>query len=133
MSTEQKGSGVPTVNMDTRKFLRLINSSAQSKIKLFEDALQRMGEKAGHNYRLSALSESKLVFEDVDTADYYLADIKRQNGGRYSLDNIHKVSLVENEKPKKFTVNCNELVNALAENDRKAVDKVWDKIENASQ
>ena len=36
-----------SVAMDSRKLLSLINSSAQSQVKIFEEAVQKLGQKIG--------------------------------------------------------------------------------------
>jgi len=127
MSNEQKH--VPTsLNMDARNFLHAINNSAQSKVVFFENVVRRLGQEAKKNFRLVALQPTSLMFEDAGTHDYYVGDIKKE-GVRYTIDNIKKINVVEEKKADLFEKNCNDLVNAISEQDFKNAEKAFTKIE----
>lgn len=127
MSTEQKP--VPaSVNMDARNFLRAINSSAQSKVVFFENVVRRLGQETKRNYRLVALQPTNLMFEDVESHDYYIGDIKK-DGQRFIVNNIKKINVVEEKKADLFAKNCTDLVEAISESDFKSADRCFNKIE----
>lgn len=127
MSTDQ--NRVPTsVNMDARNFLRAINSSAQSKVAFFESVVQRLGQEVKKDFKLTALHPASLIFEDVKNHDYYTGEIKK-DGQRYHVDNIKKITVVEEKKADLFAKNCSDLVEAISEQDFKTAEKVFNKIE----
>lgn len=127
MSTEQKP--VPTsLNMDARNFLRAINNSAQSKVTFFESVIKRLGQEAKKNFRLVALHPTSLYFEDANTHDYYMGDIKK-DGVRFIIENIKRLNIVEEKKADLFDKNCVELVEAVSDQDFKSAEKAFNRIE----
>ena len=127
MSTDQKP--VPTsLNMDARNFLRAINNSAQSKVVFFESVVRRLGQEAKKDFKLVALHPTSLYFEDVSTHQYYVGDIKK-DGVRFLVENIKRINVIEEKKADLFDKNCADLVNAIAEQDYKSAEKVFNKIE----
>lgn len=127
MSNEQKH--VPaSLNMDARNFLHAINNSAQSKVVFFESVVKRLGQEAKKNFRLVALQPTSLMFEDANTHDYYVGDIKK-DGVRYTIDNIKKINVVEEKKADLFEKNCSDLVSAISEQDFKSAEKTFNRIE----
>jgi len=128
MSTNQKRR--PTsVTMDVRKLLRAFNSSAQSKVQFFEESVRKLGMSVNRQYRLSALNASNIIFEDVDSNVYYLADTKK-DGTKYRINNVRRIEIGDREKPQIFEKNCLKLVDKLSEQKYKQADKVWKQIES---
>jgi hypothetical protein len=114
--------------MDARNFLRAINNSAQSKVVFFESVVRRLGQEAKKNFKLVALHPTSLYFEDVSTHQYYVGDIKK-DGVRFLVDNIKRINVIEEKKADLFDKNCVDLINAIAEQDYKSAEKVFNKIE----
>jgi len=119
----------PTVIMDARKFVRYINNGAASKLRFFEEAVERMGAQVGKNLRLASLDATSIMFEDVDKNTYYLADVKKANRGRVDVDNIRQIQIIEEEKSNQFNKNCRDLVEAICGGNLKQADRVFTKIE----
>lgn len=116
--------------MDARKFLRTINSSAQSKVVFFEGLVKKLGDKKSKNYRLSSLNEGSLIFEDVDSSSYFAADVSKKDRKRVEINNIRPIKIVEDEKPKSFNKHCFNLVECLSNDDFKGADKAFRIIES---
>ena len=128
MGTNQKP--IPTsINMDARNFLRAINNSAQSKVVFFENIVKRLGQETKRSLKLVALHPTSLMFEDVNTHDYYAGDIKK-DGVRYIVENIKYIKVVEEKKADLFDKNCSELVESISESDFKTAEKTFAKIES---
>lgn len=115
--------------MDARKFVRALNNSAQSKIAVFEDRVRSLGKVAKRNYSLVGLYTESLIFEDVDTNQYYEADIKKHKG-RVEITNVKPITVVEEEKPQIFEQSCLDIVDALTEDDYKKAEKAFNIIES---
>ena len=110
-----------SIAIDSRKFLGLINGSAQSKIAVFESLIKRLGSKAGANWHLAALNDSNLFIEDTTNHAYYVAAHRRLRGGRVNISNIKPVRLVEEQKQAIFETNCRGLIEAIEANDQRAM------------
>src|SRR5262245_48711130 len=93
------------VTLDSRKFLGIINDSAQAKIAFFEDKISEMGQRAGKHWQLAALRSTELYFEDTDTNQYFLADHSK-DGRKVTISNIRPVQIVEEEKQEIFQESC---------------------------
>ena len=106
--------------MDTRKFLSALNSSAQSKVALFEGLVKKIGAKSGASWRLAALHPDSLFIED-DNHQYYVAKHQRLKGGNISITDIKPIQLVEEQKQGLFESNCRSLVDAIEKNDQKGM------------
>ena len=111
---------------DTRKLLSVINSSAQSQISLFEDAVKQFGTQMGYQYKLTALGSDKLVFEE--NGNYYAADHMRLRGNNIKMYNIRKIELFENKKQEIFEDACLGLVDAISEDNTKDIENSFNKI-----
>ena len=128
-STDQNTSPAP-MTMDARKFLRAINTSAQSKVVFFEGIVSKLGKEAGKNFRLIALEANSMIFEDVETNSYHHASIARKSHGKVQVSNIQPIKIVDEQKPESFDKHCNGLVESLAADDFKEAEKVYKAIEN---
>jgi len=115
--------------MDVRKLLRAFNTSAQSKIQFFEESVAKLGMSVNRRYRLSALNASQIIFEDIDSNVYYVADTKKE-GTKYRIGNVRKIEVQDREKPQIFEENCFELIDNLSEQRYKQADRVWKRIES---
>jgi len=112
------------VNLDSRKFLSALNSSAQAKVAFFEERVQTMGQAAGKSWQLVALRDQDLFFEDVDTNKYYVADHGTDHG-KVTIANIRQVNIYEKEKQIVFEDACLKLVNAIEENDQRGMQAMF--------
>lgn len=112
------------VKLDSRKFLGAINNSAQAKVAFFEERLQKMGQSAGKNWRLVALRDQDLFFEDVDENRYYIAEHAADHG-KVNINNIRQISIFEKEKQEVFEDACVKLVNAIEENDQRGMQAMF--------
>lgn len=134
MSTNQKKDSASKVQVDARKLLRAINSSAQSKVAFFEESVKKLGSSINKDYRLTSVNRDNIIFEDIDSNTFYMADTKKLGGGKYRINNIKEIEIIDDEKPKLFEDNCKDLVESLAagngRGDIKAADKIWRKIES---
>lgn len=117
-SSSVKAPIMESVTMDSRKFLSAINSSAQSQIKFFEDAVRKLGEGQGADWNLAALLNGRLIIEDAN-GNYLMADYARQKGGRITINNFKAVKVSEGEKSPIFESACQSLVNAIEKGDVK--------------
>jgi len=114
------------IQMDARKFLRAINTSAQGRIAFFNEAVRKLGEEDGSLYRLTALGTANLIYDDVHTHQYYVAHIGRLGkSNRFKIHNVREIEITESEKPKLFGKNCLDLVEAICEDNHKEAQKVW--------
>lgn len=127
MAQAQGKTNAPVV-MDARKFVRHINSGAAAALKLFEDAVGRLGKEAGRTLRLATLNNTSLMYEDVESGSYFWADIKR-NGHKIELDNVRPIQIIEEEKAAQFQKNVGDLVEHICTGDFQAADKTFDRIE----
>lgn len=107
------------VTIDSGKLLSLINNSAQSKIKLYENVINKLGDKLGKNWKLLSLNGNKLFIEDVDTGDILQANHVKIKGGKINISNVLPVEIVENKKAAIFEQSCNQLVEAIEANNSK--------------
>ena len=110
--TDQKGSPAPLI-MDARKFLRAINTSAQSKVVFFESVVKRLGREASRDYRLVALDANALIFEDINDNIYFHADVSKKQRGRVEVNNIRPIKVVDEQKSESFEKHCQMLVENL--------------------
>ncbi len=116
------------VAMDARKFLSAINGSAQAQIAFYEDAVQRLGGQNGQEWELTALQGSRIIFEDVATNTFMVADHSREKGGRVKISNIRRIELHEDKKPELFEQACLSLVEAIEGGDVKVMDAAFNKV-----
>ena len=116
------------LRMDSRRFLSLLNDSAQAKVASFEERVTQMGRTAGQNWRLAALHARNLYIENVDTHQYYLADHIREAHGRVTITNIRPIKIVEEEKNELFAETCSRLVDAIEENDQRGMQVSFDRM-----
>jgi hypothetical protein len=116
------------LRMDSRRFLSLLNDSAQAKVASFEERVTQMGRTAGQNWRLAALHARNLYIENVDTHQYYLADHVREAHGRVTITNIRPIKIVEEEKNELFAETCSRLVDAIEENDQRGMQVSFDRM-----
>lgn len=114
--------------MDSRKFLSMINNSAQSQVTFFENAVRKLGEKRGADWDLTALLNGKLVIEDKKTGEYMVAEHARQKGGRIVISNVQKIDIHEGKKGEIFESSCRELIDAIETGDSKRIDTAFNKI-----
>lgn len=112
------------VNLDSRKFLGAINSSAQAKVAFFEERVQKMGQAAGKNWQLVALREQDLFFEDADSNKYYIAEHTTDHG-KVNISNIRQINIFEKEKQAVFEDACVKLINAIEENDQRGMQAMF--------
>jgi hypothetical protein len=115
--------------MDARKFLRAINTSAQSKVVFFESVVKRLGREASRDYRLVALDANSLIFEDVNDNIYFHADVSKKQRGRVEVNNIRPIKVVDEQKSESFEKHCQMLVENLASDDFKSAEKLFRTIE----
>lgn len=128
----------PVVVLDSRKFLSALNDSAQSRIKFFEDKVAEMGRAANKHLKLAGLRFKQLnkdqqwsgdmFIEDVDTHDYFVADHRREKGGKICIENVRPIDIVEEEKQELFEQTCLQLIDALEANDQKAMGTAFGKM-----
>lgn len=115
------------VKIDSRKFLSVMNDSAQAKVALFEERIAEMGKKAGKNWRLTALQAKHVYFEDVDTNTYYIAEHSKING-QVKISGVDRIEITEGEKKQIFSESCGKLINALESNNQKDMAVAFDKM-----
>jgi len=128
-STDQNTSPAP-LTMDARKFLRAINTSAQSKVVFFEGIVNKLGEEAGKNFRLVALEANSMIFEDVEANSYHHAKIAKKPHGKVEISNIQPIKIVDEQKSESFDQHCISLVESLAADDFKEAEHIYRIIEN---
>ena len=114
--------------IDSRKFLGIINNSAQSKVAVFESLVKQIGDKSGAKWRLAALSDANLFIEDCTNNAYYAASHRRLRGGRINISNIRPVKLVEEQKQTVFETNCRGLVDAIEANDQRSMRTAYNNL-----
>jgi len=124
-----RSSEESTVVMDSRKFLGALNDSAQSKVAEFEHHISQMGDKAGKNFRLTALKSDSLYFEDVENNSYFVADHKTERG-KVSIKNIRTIQIQEGEKQQVFGEACYKLIEAIEENDQKGMQTSFNRMKS---
>ena len=107
-----------SVQLDSRSFIRIINESAQANIKQFEHRIEYMGKEVNRRWKLSALHQGNLYFEDIDSNKYYVADYNKNNG-KVIINNIKPIEVVENKKREMFSESCLRLINAIEANSQK--------------
>ena len=120
-------SQASVVEMDARTLLRTINSGALSQFKIFEDKIRQLGENQELNLSLVSLNSDSLIYEDVDSGNFYQADI-RKNGRRIRIENARRIKVVESVKKGMLSKVCNELVDAISEDDQKNTEIAFSKI-----
>ena len=126
------------IKMDSRKFLGALNDSVQSKITFYENKVSEMGKAAGKNWQLASFKikqinrnqqySGELFIEDVDTHDYFIADCKREKGGKITIENICPLVVMEEEKQQLFEQNCYKLVESIEANDQKGMGAAFNKM-----
>lgn len=116
-----------TVVMDSRKFLGALNDSAQAKVAEFEGHIHEMGQKAGKNWRLTALKANDLYIEDIDTSVYYIAEHKTERG-KVTITNIRPIQIQEGEKQQVFGEACGKLIDAIEENDQRSMQSAFNRM-----
>jgi hypothetical protein len=107
--------------LDSRKFLGMINDSAQSKVAIYESLIKRLGQRTGAKWQLAALNPANLFIEDTTNGSYYVADHQHLRGGKINITNIRPVKIVEGQKQSLFEQNCHGLVKAIEANDQRAM------------
>jgi len=123
----QQSAITESVAMDSRKFLSAINNSAQSQIKFFQEAVQKLGSRVDSDWNLVALHSDKLFFEDQD-GRFYVASHSKEKGGRIEINDIKQVVVTEGDKAPVFESACNQLVDAIEEGNTKKIDAAFSKI-----
>jgi hypothetical protein len=108
------------VKMESGKFLKLLNLGSQSKVKLFEDHIRKLGQQAGKDWKLASLSENRLVIEE-NAGNYLIASYTRDKGGSYTVSNVKPIKIVENKKKANFENTCRQLVEAIEKEDQKLI------------
>jgi len=120
-----------TVTLDARKAVKFINDGAQSNVVLFENLVHRVGEKAGKNYRLVALHNNSLMFEDTEAGDYFLAKHDRsKKGNKIHITDVSRVTIKESKKSQVFANACSDLVNGICEEDSKLADVAFKRLDS---
>ncbi len=119
----------PFVQMDSRKFLSILNDSAQSRISQFESKIAGLGHQAGQNWRLAGLRSKDLFIEDVDNHQFYIAEHSSSHGV-VNIANIRQVEIVESEKQNLFADSCLKLVDAIEENDQKGMRTAFTRMQH---
>ncbi len=127
MAQSPNSIAVPTVTMDSRKFLSALNDSAQAKVAFFEERIAQMGKEAQKHWRLAALHAKNLYIEDTDTNTYYVADHAR-NHGKITILNIRPIQIVEGEKHELFHESALRLVNALESNNQTEMASAFNRL-----
>lgn len=127
MAHNQNSGAVPTITMDSRKFLSALNDGAQAKVAFFEERVQAMGEQASRNWRLAALHAKELYIEDTDSHTYLVAEHSRDHG-KVNITNIRPVEIVEGEKQELFSESSMRLINALESNDQKEMGVAFNRL-----
>lgn len=120
---------VRTVKMDSRKFLGVLNDSAQSKVAFFESRIQEMGRSAKKNWRLVALKAKELYFEDTGSNEYYIAEHSKF-GRKIQITNIRPIEVVEEEKSDIFNESCYKLINSIEENDQRGMSAAFNRMKS---
>jgi len=110
-----------SVQIDSRKFMRAINNSAQAKVHLFESLVKKLAKKTNSNWQLAALNGGKIFIEDLDTGKYLMADHARAKGGRVTISNVRPVQIVESQKQNIFENACGALITAIEKNDQRGM------------
>lgn len=105
--------------LDSRSFVRMLNESAQANIKQFEERIAYMGKELGKTWKLAALHQDSLLFEDENN-NYYIAEHKKNNG-KVVISNIRSVEITEGKKKEMFSESCLKLINAIESNNQKAM------------
>lgn len=116
------------VEMDSRKFLSSLRSSAQAKLHLMEQKIASAGKTVNANWSLTALRGDHVIIEDTDSHTFFRADYKSSEG-HVVIENIVPIRIVEHKKKQLFESACLELVNGLASGDRKAVNAAFGKLQ----
>lgn len=111
---------VKPIVMESGKFLSTINNSAQAKVAQFESYVKKLGQKAGAEWRLAALTNDKLFIEDGE-GRYYQAKHSRAKGGKVSITNVIPIKIVEEKKQQLFEQNCFNLVTSIEKNDQRGM------------
>lgn len=120
---------IKSIPMDVRKVVKFINESAQSEINLMRKIVKDMGKKVGKQYDLVALRRDKVLFEDVDSNEYYLANHSNEKG-KTTINRISRINIEESKKEHVFKNACVELVEAISEGKDKEADIAFKKIES---
>lgn len=130
MGTDQNKGSAPVI-MDAKTLLRTINNGAQAKIHFFENLVRKLGERSGRPFRLTALNQSSLVFEDKSDNTHYLADITKVGGSvsRVEIENIRPIVVKEEKKSADFDKNVASLVDAISEDNNNEAEKYFKLIE----
>jgi hypothetical protein len=118
-----------SVTLDARKVVKYINDSTQSQIRVIEESLSRLGEKTGQKYKLVATHPKNLLFEDSN-GQYYLADYAKSRGNRIVLSNITELTIEESKKSHIFNNTCVDLVESICNEDSKAAEIAFKKLES---
>ncbi|MHA2404342.1 MAG: hypothetical protein ACXADH_15195, partial [Candidatus Kariarchaeaceae archaeon] len=114
--------------IDARQFLKAINSGARSQHNIFESKIKKIGEAEGLDLRLVTLNPTFLMYEDVSNDRLYRADIERQKGGKVKLTNVHQLKITEAKKANIFSKACQDLVEALAEDNNSGAENLFERI-----
>ena len=126
--TNQKQQPTSVVEMDAGKFLHMINVGAQSQVTLFAERIAKLGEQIGAKWKLASLDNAQLVFEDVSSNTYFLADIKKLGRGNVKIENIRELRIIESKKEGSFRKNLLELIDAISESNTMQADAVFNRI-----
>jgi hypothetical protein len=125
---QQNGSTVPeVVVLESRKFLNMLNSSAQARIRQFEEAVQSLGQQVKAEWSLAALQGKTMLIEDKSGQKFFMADHRRDQG-RLVIENIRPITIMEKTKQKLFYDSCVKLVESIDENDQKGMAVAFDRM-----
>lgn len=124
----KKQNPTSAIEMDARQLLRTINSGAAAQVGIFQEKISRLGADHGMHLELVSLNPNNLIFEDTDNSKFYQADIHRLKGGKIKLDKVREIRVVESRKKEGFSKVCEDLVNAISEDDNKAVESAFSRI-----
>lgn len=116
--------------MDSRKFMGIINNSAQAKVRFFDEKIQEMGKGLQKEWRLVSLGSKGLIFEDLSTNQYYQAR-HSGTGSRVTIHDIVAVNIVEDKKKGIFYESCCKLIDAIADNNTKGMQSAYDAMKSA--
>jgi len=100
----------------------------QVKVALLEKCVLNLGKKVNADWHLASLSADTLIIEDTSNHNYYTAKHRKDVGGTVVIDNIKPLKIVENKKRASFNVSCQQLVNAISENNRNNMSVSWNKM-----
>lgn len=115
--------------MDSRKFLAVLNDTAEAKIHFLENKVRELGNQISRNWRLTGTASNRLFILDEGDNTYRVANYRREKGGKLVIESIRPIKIVEGKKSAIFAENCLSLVNAIEENDNRGMQASFGKME----